>query len=488
MKRCSVWFFALLFTASGPALAVKWTSISEGATRAVYLDSDSLQRNGVDVRVWTRETFTDEQRSTHTGALYFSSNALLRFDCAKRSIVPMLRILYGSDGTEIRRINLDAVELPSTVAPGSVQERLLERACATIANKAAPAPIKAALADLKAKSEPPALPGAASSPLEGKGAKDVAKPAAELPKDAVKPVAESPKPVVEKKSETRAKIAPIAQIAPSSKISKVKFAPRKVENPELQIIRIREQIKLAAAGKRKAAVKLDKPVEVPELHWAYQGPGAPQTWGDLKPDYAACRTGRRQSPIDIQDGAKLELEPIKFDYKPVPLRIIDNGHTVQVNYPDGNSIMVAGVRYDLRQLHFHRPSEERINGKVYDMVVHLVHQSADGRYAVVAILMEMGASNPFIASLWPHLPLESGREMALPDVTIDLNTLLPEPRTYFAYMGSFTTPPCTEGVLWLVLKTPVSVSNDQVSVFGKLYSMNARPTQPANGRLIKESL
>ncbi|MEO8630357.1 MAG: carbonic anhydrase family protein [Betaproteobacteria bacterium] len=488
MKRCSIWFSALLVSASGPALAVKWTTISEGATRAVYLDSDSLQRSGPDVRVWTRETFTDEQRSPHTGALYFSSNALLRFDCAKRSSVPMLRIFYGSDGTELRRINLDAVELPSTVAPGSIQERLLERACVVLANRPVPAPIKAALANFKSKSEPPALPGAASTPLDGKAAKDTAKPAAELPTEVVKPLAEAPKPVVEEKSETRAKIAPIAQIAPSSKISKVKFTQRKVENPELQIIRIREQIKLAAAGKRKVAVRAEKAPEIPEIHWSYQGAGAPQTWGDLKPDYAACRTGRRQSPIDIQDGAKLELEPIKFDYKPVPLRIIDNGHTVQVNYPEGNSIMVAGVRYDLRQLHFHRPSEERINGKVYDMVVHLVHQSAEGRYAVVAIVMEMGASNPFIASLWPHLPLEAGRELALPDVTIDLNTLLPEPRTYFAYMGSLTTPPCTEGVLWLVLKTPVSVSNDQVGVFGKLYSMNARPVQPANGRLIKESL
>jgi carbonic anhydrase len=211
-------------------------------------------------------------------------------------------------------------------------------------------------------------------------------------------------------------------------------------------------------------------------------------WGELKPEFAACGEGKRQSPIDIRDGARLDLEPIKFDYKPSTLRIIDNGHTVQVNYAEGSSITVSGVRYDLKQFHFHNPSEERVEGKIYDMIAHVVHLSADGRLAVVAVLMEAGLPNPFIASLWPHLPLESGREISLPEVVVDINNLLPESRNYYAYMGSLTTPPCTEGVLWLVMKNPVSVASEQVGIFGKTYSMNARPVQPANGRLIKESL
>ena len=193
-------------------------------------------------------------------------------------------------------------------------------------------------------------------------------------------------------------------------------------------------------------------------------------------------------PIDIRDGARLGLEPIRFDYKPAQLRMIDNGHTVQVNYAEGSSIVVAGERFELKQFHFHKPAEERIEGRAYDMVAHLVHQSVDGRLAVVAVLFEAGdLPNAFIDALWPHLPLEPHREVAPLEVTVDINALLPEARNYYTYMGSLTTPPCSEGVLWLVLKTPVQVSREQVGVFGRLYAMNARPVQPANGRLIKES-
>jgi carbonic anhydrase len=142
----------------------------------------------------------------------------------------------------------------------------------------------------------------------------------------------------------------------------------------------------------------------------------------------------------------------------------------------------------LKQFHFHKPAEERVNGKLYDMVAHLVHQNAEGRLAVIAVLMESGMQNGFLAGVWPYLPLESGREITLAEVTIDVMTLLPESHAYFAYMGSLTTPPCSEGVLWLVMKTPVPISPGQAAVFAKLYKMNARPVQPANGRLIKESL
>jgi carbonic anhydrase len=168
---------------------------------------------------------------------------------------------------------------------------------------------------------------------------------------------------------------------------------------------------------------------------------------------------------------------------------VDNGHTVQVNYAAGSSIQVAGERYELKQFHFHKPSEERVNGRLYDMVAHLVHQSMDGRLAVVAVLFEAGPfQNAFVRALWPHLPLEAGREIAPLEVKIDVNELLPAERTYYTFMGSLTTPPCSEGVLWLVLKNPVPITAEQVGVFGRLYALNARPVQPPHGRLIKESM
>ena len=221
-------------------------------------------------------------------------------------------------------------------------------------------------------------------------------------------------------------------------------------------------------------------------HWDYAGSGGPDTWGQMKPEFAACGSGTRQSPIDIRDGIKVNLDPVLFDYKPSAFRVIDNGHTVQVNVGPGNSIEVMGRRYDLLQFHFHRPSEERINGKQFDMVAHLVHKDLDGRLAVVAVLLERGSAHPLVQSVWNNLPLEKGDDVAA-RTPLDLNALLPTERSYFTYMGSLTTPPCSEGVLWMVMKTPMPMSSDQIGIFSRLYPMNARPIQSVAGRLIKES-
>ena len=221
-------------------------------------------------------------------------------------------------------------------------------------------------------------------------------------------------------------------------------------------------------------------------HWDYQGAGGPEAWGQLKPEFSKCASGTRQSPIDIRDGIKVQLDPVPFDYKPGVFRVLDNGHTVQVNVAPGSSIEVLGRRYDLVQFHFHRPSEERIDGRQFDMVVHLVHKDIDGRLAVVAVLLDRGSAHPLIQSVWNNLPLEKGEEVAA-KASLDLNRLLPEDRSYFTYMGSLTTPPCSEGVLWMVMKSPVTVSADQIAIFARLYPMNARPIQAASGRLIKES-
>jgi len=221
-------------------------------------------------------------------------------------------------------------------------------------------------------------------------------------------------------------------------------------------------------------------------HWDYAGPAGPEAWGALKPEFAKCSSGTRQSPVDIRDGVKVQLDDVQFDYKPSAFRVIDNGHTIQVNVAAGNGIEVQGRRFELLQFHFHRPSEERINGKQFDMVAHLVHKDAEGKLAVVAVLLDRGSWQPVVQAVWNNLPLEKGEELAAQS-QIDLNELLPKDRSYFTYMGSLTTPPCSEGVLWMVLRTPMPVSQQQIGIFSRLYPMNARPIQALAGRLIKES-
>jgi len=220
--------------------------------------------------------------------------------------------------------------------------------------------------------------------------------------------------------------------------------------------------------------------------WSYDGESGPQAWARLKPEFAKCASGTRQSPIDIRDGIRVDLEPVQFDYRPSAFSVLDNGHTVQVNVAPGSSIEVMGRRFELAQFHFHRPSEERIDGKQFDMVVHLVHKDVAGRLAVVAVLLERGSAHPLVQSVWNNLPLERGDEVSARG-PLDLSQLLPKDPRYFTYMGSLTTPPCSEGVLWMVMQQPVSVSSEQIDVFARLYPMNARPLQQTSGRLIKQS-
>ncbi|HEV6968875.1 carbonic anhydrase [Roseateles sp.] len=239
----------------------------------------------------------------------------------------------------------------------------------------------------------------------------------------------------------------------------------------------------------KPAPKPVRPEPVHHAHWGYAGDVGPEHWAELAPENKLCAVGTRQSPIDIREGLAVDLEPIAFDYHASAFSVLDNGHTVQVNVAPGNALTVMGRRFELVQFHFHRPSEERVNGRQFDMVAHLVHRDAEGRLAVLAVLLERGRDDrpqPVVQAVWAALPLEKGE--ALPAQTrIDLNQLLPADRGYYTYMGSLTTPPCTEGVLWMVMRQPVALTAQQLDVFARLYPMNARPLQAGSGRLIKES-
>ena len=279
----------------------------------------------------------------------------------------------------------------------------------------------------------------------------------------------------------------------AEKLGATRAAPT---SPNVVRVAARPQVETAqapAADTAHAAAKPSRPKAAVAAHgsgraahWSYEGEGGPAHWGAMKPEFATCSSGKRQSPIDIRDGIKVQLDPVQFEYKPSGFRVIDNGRTIQVNVAAGNTIEVMGRHFELMQFHFHRPSEERIDGRQFDMVAHLVHKDLDGRLAVVAVLLDRGSAQPLVQTIWNNLPLEKGDEVPAKG-TIDLNALLPPERSYFTYIGSLTTPPCSEGVLWMVMKQPVPVSPDQIAIFSRLYPMNARPIQSASGRLIKES-
>jgi carbonic anhydrase len=337
-------------------------------------------------------------------------------------------------------------------------------------------PAPAAAAKLAASVSKPA---SASLPSKEQMAKDAAK-----------------EPVPTKKETPAKKAAPVedskeqeAEVALSAKIAERLAELRErqqarasaaVRAKKVADARRREEEKAAAAAAILAAAPKHGTV------WSYEGELGPANWSKINVDWAKCGMGNRQSPIDLRDGIKVNLEQIGFDYHPSSFNEVNNGHTVQVTVGGGNFITVGNQTYELQQFHFHRPSEEKINGKGTEMVMHLVHKSAEGKFAIIAVLLERGQPHNLMQTIWDNLPLEK-QEVVAPSIVIDPMDALPAKREYFTYMGSMTEPPCTEGVLWLVFKQPRQASPAQMALFSRLYPLNARPVQSTAGRMIKES-
>lgn len=222
-------------------------------------------------------------------------------------------------------------------------------------------------------------------------------------------------------------------------------------------------------------------------HWAYEGSEGPEKWGDLSGEYAVCKTGKGQSPVNIPAKAEGGSAMLAASYKATPVKVINNGHTIQLNYAPGSTLTIDGKNYELLQVHFHSPSEHALADKRFPMEAHLVHKNAEGKLAVIGVFMEEGKENPFIKTLWDNIPAKVGEEKTAAGVTTDATALLPKNSPFYYYIGSLTTPPCSEGVSWNVMKNTVQVSKGQVDKFVSLLGKDARPLQPLNDRKIMES-
>jgi carbonic anhydrase len=229
-----------------------------------------------------------------------------------------------------------------------------------------------------------------------------------------------------------------------------------------------------------------------EGNWSYAGDTGPQAWSGLSKEFNVCAIGKRQSPINIEEAYTLQgpAERLQFNYQPSNGTVVNNGHTIQVDLTGeagNNDLTVRGSRYKLLQFHFHTPSEEQVNGQGFAMVAHLVHKNDANQLAVVAVLLEPGAANRLIHQVWTYMPLDSGDRVSIPAGLIDLNALMPKDQRYYQFMGSLTTPPCSEGVLWLVMKQPTPISKEQIKLFTQIFPGNARPVQALNGRLVRDA-
>jgi len=218
-------------------------------------------------------------------------------------------------------------------------------------------------------------------------------------------------------------------------------------------------------------------------HWTYEGETGPEHWASVKEDFVLCGSGQEQSPIDLTEAGAEDLTDIVVEYQASSLSLVNNGHTIQANYAEGSSIEVDGTSYDLLQLHFHTPSEHTVDGASFPMEMHLVH-SADGKLAVIGVLMSVGEAHVGLQPLVDAIPSTEGETSAPEGGQVDAAELLPEDRSVYRYPGSLTTPPCSEGVVWSVIAAPIRVSQEQVDAFQSVIDVSNRPVQPLNARTL----
>ncbi len=223
-------------------------------------------------------------------------------------------------------------------------------------------------------------------------------------------------------------------------------------------------------------------------HWGYTGHEGPSNWGDLDSKYSMCKLGSSQSPINITSAVTIEssnLEKIAFNYKTGASSVVNNGHTIQVNIEDGSSIKIDGITFSLKQFHFHTPSENQIDGKHFPLEAHFVHASKDGKLAVVAVMFEEGKENSTIKKIWNKMPHKAGGNATCGLSSKTVKNMLPKDKSYYRFSGSLTTPPCSEGVRWMVLKNYATISKAQVKEFlHTMHHENNRPIQPVNARKV----
>ena len=224
----------------------------------------------------------------------------------------------------------------------------------------------------------------------------------------------------------------------------------------------------------------------PHREWGYVGPSGPDHWAELSEDYGVCARGQQESPIDLRGALPAELGAVSVDWRPLPLRVVDTGHALQVDAPAGGRMSVGGRTYALAQFHVHHPSEHLLDGRRFPLEVHFVHRGRDGVLGVIGVFVEQGRANPQLQRVLDARPAEHGRTRSVPGATVDIAALMPH-GAFQRYEGSLTTPPCSETVDWVVMEEPIQASAGQIAAFEQVYRFNARPLQALNRRFLLRS-
>ena len=422
MKKV-ILFLLLSIILSGNSYATTWVKLNENSSSKLMLDKQSVLKQDSLIKAWVKVEHKVPQKNLETvGTEYNLSKLLWFFDCTTQKSATSQVFQYLGNEL-VYSAGVDPKNAEFIEpVPESDVDIAMRHVC--LANKPASTP-----AESKPAAEKPGAPAVKPEKSEAQRAETKAETIAEKPEPAAKPVAAS-----------------------------------------------------GAQPDKQGAAK----AEAHKIHWTYEGKQGPDNWAKLSPEFAACETGRNQSPVNIENTMRASLKPLRGIQKFPAKDIVNNGHTVQVNFKEGNMLVLDSAPYQMKQVHFHAPSENTINNKSYPLEAHFVHADAKGNLTVIGVMFKEGEANPGLEKLWSQLPGKEGEPIMLKNRVIP-SELIPENRAYYRFSGSLTTPPCSEGVRWLLMKTPMTASKAQIEAFERAVKHhNNRPVQALNGRVIIE--
>jgi len=425
MKKLSA-LFIFCFAICNNSQAAQWVKLSDNNIEKIMLDKQSILQQDKYKRAWVKVEYKTPQKNPETiDKQYNLSKLLWLFDCSAQKSATSQVFQYLS-GELIYSAGIDSksAEFIEPV-PETDMDIAMRYVC---------------------QAEKPTV-----AIIEAKPA--TAKINVEIPKATAK------SEIAEKKPEPLTK--PMAEKPTDTKTAVVATKPTATKPAD------------AKKGEHKP-------------HWTYEGKEGPENWAKLSPEFSTCEAGRNQSPINIEDSIHAAIKPLKAIQKFPAKDIFNNGHTVQINFKEGNMLALDNAAFQMKQVHFHAPSENTIHGKSFPLEAHFVHADAKGNLAVIGVMFTEGKANPALAKLWEQLPEEEGEPIILKNRVMP-SEFMPDNKSYYRFSGSLTTPPCSEGVRWLLMKNPITASKEQIEAFKKAaHHSNNRPVQALNGRVIIE--
>jgi carbonic anhydrase len=490
-----------MMAACATAHADNWEKITSDHGRTVEIDTSAIFDTDNAAKMSWKRTILNDSEAKKVG--YRSVRELNRYGCRGQTITTLKRIYLDSSDNIVRE---DTVADPQRlmIQDGSLEERVWSRACglppasvsanrpktsksihrlADTANQAA----RTAAPPVKAEMKPPP-PEAMPLPVVSADVKPVPQKASVTP-------ASSDTMPIPMPSVPQTPAAPAVPRPPNLPAAPPSQKPLDLLPPPQRGPAVHPYILPAPLNPERKPASADTLVPQPAFSptssedWGYSGATGPESWGKMRPEWRVCAEGKRQSPVDFMAARplKVDLDPVKFDYRPTNFVIIDSPHQLRIRISEHMGLEVRGQRYVLEGFTLHHPAETSIDGKAADMEAYFFHRGAKDRIAILTVQFKRGGqANASLQTLLNNLPLERG-DSHMPQTTLDMAALLPSSPAHFLYMGSLTTPPCTEGVLWVVMKEPMTISEEQHEIFSRLHENNARTPQPAFNRLILES-